>query len=391
MTVAVSQPEISLSRHRRLQECSGFDLFLDLLILCLYCSYQFFSKGNMVGAGEAISVFTILMILLKLFLIVYKNKFNDILSEFNVRAIAPILVLCILFYFGQNRFDLFVAYGLCIALCDLPVQKISDYLGSIFAIFYALHLILYRMGYIREFTDNMPRLTEQGMTYRLALGFDQPNFNTCFILPILAAALVSDNKKKRYLFLAITLCYTFISYRYTDSRTSLIAVVCGVVIWLFSKSFDKYVKHMDYVVIAMIATFVFTTYYVSLKYCGNEKINFVLSQRPAIMRSIQNNGLNLFYNSNLKAEFFTGASIDNFYFMLIYGYGLLVAVGIFYLIIKTAKVAEMHHNKKITLVIVLYLIYGLTENHVLDFGFSYLSLFLFLPFVRPSSFDRKLT
>ena len=108
------------------------------------------------------------------------------------------------------------------------------------------------------------------------------------------------------------------------------------------------------------------------------------------MKNIRGNGLGLFFNSNLKAAYFTGFSIDSFYFMLMYGYGLLVAIPVFYLLVNLSKVAELHGNRQLPIAIMIYLIYGLTENHVLDFGFSYLGLFLFLPFVRQSSFDEQI-
>lgn len=336
--------------------------------------------------GDLVSLVAVLLILFKICLIVYENTSNHILNELNARAVIPILILCALFYSGQNRYDLFVAYGLCIAICDLSVRTISDYVGIIFAIFYGSHLALYQLGYIHEFTDDMPRLTDQGMTYRLALGFDQPNFNICFILPILSAAVVSRKRWKRYAFFIVALAYTLGTYRYTNSRTGLIAVLCGVALWAVSEFIGKYFKRFWLIIALAILACISVTYFVANKYYGDGEVNFLLSQRPAIMKRIAGNGLSLFFNSNLKTAYFTGASIDNFYFMLMYGYGLLVAIAVFYLLIKLSKVAEQHGNRQLPIVIMIYLIYGLTENHVLDFGFSYLALFLFLPFVKQSSF-----
>lgn len=387
MAVITLQRRNALSDSRQSAGCTVFDRSLDIVILCLYCSYQFFSKGDMTETGDLVSILAMLLILFKIGLIVYENTSSHILNEFNARAVIPILVLCALYYLGQNRFDLFVSYGLCIAICDLSAQTISDYVGLIFAIFYGSHLALYQLGFIQEFTADMPRLTDQGMTYRLALGFDQPNFNTCFILPILSAAVVSRKRWKRYAFLFVAMGYTLGTYRYTNARTGLIAVLCGVFLWAISESIGKYVKRFWPIIVWAIIACISATYFVSNKYYGNEKVNFLLSQRPAIMKNIQGNGLGLFFNSNLKAAYFTGDSIDNFYFMLIYGYGLLVAIPVFYLLVNLSKVAELHDNRQLPIVIMIYLIYGLTENHVLDFGFSYLALFLFLPFVRQSSFD----
>lgn len=291
----------------------------------------------------------------------------------------------LLYFVGTGRFDLLGALIVCLAIHDWYSEAFFEWTGIIASTLYGIHLLLYKLGYIKEFVSSIERLTVEGMTYRLALGFDHPNFTAAFILCIVAAAIGCTRQQYKAAFGCIALIYALISYSYTNSRTALYAVVLSLVLLIISIFVHN--RHIYWAFPLAVLISIGYQLYLSLSFHDDGAVNFRWSQRPGIMYNyLVTEGVHLLPNPDVKELITGGASIDSFWFNLIFCAGLLIAVGIFILLFTLCRYTSLHGYTNITFITISYMIYGFSENHVLDFGYGILTILIFMPVIYPTFF-----
>lgn len=369
---------------------SKSDLFLFLIVACMLM-YQYFSKG---GYPRVISSFSAILTgfiaATKILLLISKSKgyfSKKSIIDYTVFTVecGICLLLSFLYFYCQNRPDLLMGLLISIALLDASISLYIRYIGYISVIYYGIHLGLYSLGFITDHVDPMPRLKNGEIIYRYAIGFDHPNYTACFILLIVAAAICSNKVFDRRLFICSSLIFSVISYLYTDSRTAIAVSLVGMFL-CYNRILLSKINLYYFVIITLFGSLIITAA-ISVLFRANSSVNFLFSQRPRIMYELIADGIPMLGNPSLKRSYLSGMSIDSFTFNLLFGYGIIITLSIFFLIIYMAKSAEEYNNRYLCMVIILYLVYGLTENHVLDYGFSIISPIMFIAIFNSSFFE----
>lgn len=366
---------------------SKFQRISNTAIICLMLAYQYFSKGDYNPLyADAVAYSAGFLCAIKI-IGIYKSPMihNPFRNNQQYWIILITLgIISILYYFCQNRLDLLMAFFIALAIQNWNTEDFFTTCGAAGTLFFGIHLILFQLGFIHDFVPAMERLTDNGMIYRSALGFSHPNFVGLFIMVILAAALGCKNKVKRITFLVISVSYSLISFSYTDSRTSLYCVIVGCIIFFIGPLINNRLLPLLFTLITIVN--ITLNCFLSLVYHNNNDVNFFWSQRPRIFYELLQNGIPLYGNAVLKDKYNRGYSIDNFWFNILFFYGLIFLVVIFFLVYNLCRTSVMENNPYISYIVIIYSIYGFTENHVLDYGFSLIAPLMFIAILNRQFF-----
>ena len=207
-------------------------------------------------------------------------------------------------------------------------------------------------------SHNLYRFTDDEVKIRYSLGFIHPNTVFLFFLPIAFAGYYLYGEKLTYKI--ILLISSFILYILSGSRTGFIIVLLLLVLNIIiqKKNVLKFKKILPYLFIAFTVLSIF----IGIKY-GNDTNNVItkaLSNRPYFWNLYIENNLMFSLIGNQEIE---GYFIDNFYILLLVGYGIIGYLIYMYLYYKSLKI--MKPNKKIIIIIFLFLIYGLFESNTI--------------------------
>lgn len=369
----------------------AFNTLCNYLILFFVFLYQYVSKGYYSDSlADLVAAIAIVLALIQITAMLIGGTFyinNTYQKTSHYYLLLLILFIFSFFYFFcQRRFDLVVGLLICVALHNWNIDSFFKATGILSSIMYGSHLLLYRLGYIQEHARIMDRATDNGTIYRYAIGFDHPNFTAPFILLILASAIGCRRTSQRLIFGAIGFLYSIISYEYTNSRTALAATLFAIVILLFS----FFIKSPHLYVLFPVTTIasVGLMLYLAFAYHDDPTVNFRWSQRPSIIYNLfQDYGLSLYGNEELNTiNRETGGSIDNYWFNLLFSYGIIITIVVFVLLYILCKTSCRYNSPNMVWVVVMYMVYGMSEHHVFDYGFSILSILIFMPIVYPLFF-----
>lgn len=369
---------------------SGMNCF-DFLIFLMIFLYQFISKGSYPDYLSNISVIFVTFLLGIRFIYNLKTQtFRQLLISSNF---IFGLLFSIIFAFGyaycQGRFDLVMSLLISVAFWNIGLDLYFRYIGYVVSALFLSHLLLYMFGIIQEHVADMERLTDEGVIYRKALGFDHPNYTACFILAILSAGIVVKKIYEKFFFLSCAFVVNLLCFRLTDSRTAFISVIAGFVIFvIFSKILNRRDGYI-YVIFTLLISF-FLSIFIPYLFYDNTNVNFIFSQRPRLFYNLLQNPVPVFSNNEMKIRYLSGESIDNFLLNILYGYGIIILLVIVIVLVHLSKTDLQRKSNEISTIIIIYLIYGLTENHVLDYGFTVIGPLLFLSLLNPNFFDKDI-
>lgn len=242
--------------------------------------------------------------------------------------------------------------------------------------------------------DVYTKIDEKGIEIlRYSLGFSHPNitFLNFFILVTLYVYLKNKNiKLVNYLVIIIS---AIVLYKITYSRTGLISIF--IVIFfsvLFNRiSFDKN-KIFKNIIIFIPSIAGVGSLCISYFYNSSNKvmsfINEILTGRLELgHRFLMNYKINLFGQEIIESSNLDGAylRIDNGYISLILVYGLISFL--LFLCIQTLLLKRLFNEKRYydILLIVVFLIYGISENYIYNI-FVNISLI----FINDILFNKKI-
>lgn len=300
------------------------------------------------------------------------------------RAIL-IFLLGIAYFMPLHQIDLIMAMLLAIALCDMTVEDSFEYAGYVSSVLFAIQLSLYKFGLI---VDKMQwdRYDEDiAVSARRAIGFGHPNFVGLFVFPVLVAFLVSKRKTSRIYFGVIGLAYAYITYKYTDSRTFFYTAIVILFFGLIRDVFANSLFCAKCLILAVPVT-VGATFALAIWGNSNYSLSLLLSGRPYLWNRIISREMPRLYGptGSIKAYYQQGKSIDNIWMHLFYVYGILITLVIIVLLCYFLNKCVSDGHVYLALVAVAYLIYGLMEHHLFDYGYSVFPIILFAPFFNSS-------
>ena len=294
-------------------------------------------------------VFMILMIVILIFS--KRMTKNQLFRAFIILIIALIFTI---YYEDVNFLISLILATLCINKKDDSYIKVFFYSSLIL---YLLTIFLNAMNIIPS--HDMFRLADGTYKIRHSLGFTHPNEVFLYFLPIVLTGYYLYWDKR--LFRAIVLIASIVLYTYSFCRTGFVAVIILYIIDFLSKKKDDF-KLINKIVPSLFIIFTLLSVIIAIKFGDNltNPISSLLSGRPYYWNYyIKNNLLITFLGNNRVEGFF----LDSFYMYLLVQLGL--AGFAVYLYTYYKSLCLMKFNKKYSIIIVTFLIYGLFEANVI--------------------------
>lgn len=362
------------------------DLFLFFIIsLSLGYKYsaQIFFDNRLISYAVLIVTFCVEAIS-----IVYHAKDANGILSISLLRLCSCAIVCILFFIPRSQPDLVLSFLLLLSVVAIGIPAFIEYYAFIASIFFALQLLLFKIGIIVDHTDLSRTETGTVAKFRSSLGFDHPNYVICFIFPILCGAIYSKKLKNKLSFLIMSTFFCIASYIETDSRTCLSVLLVAIVLCFISMSENISARLSKY---SYLLPFFFLgiSFLVTLLN-SNLRMNQFLSWRPYSWYSALADGVKPFGPSAGNQKLYdNGGSIDNFYLHTLLMHGYVVCIIILFCLSVLAKQSCENRDYGICLIIILYLIYGLMEHHGLDYGYSILSPLILVPVLYQSNRGKK--
>lgn len=317
--------------------------FLDLPLFLLGINYVLYNALSMESMKI---VFRMVAIILFLIGWILKGNFKIDLKAF----IAIILALISLILNGSMalNFTVLVLFAIC---AEYPIETI---IKSAFRINVSLVLLMIILM-VSHVVDNTSYISTMGRL-RQTLGFENPNVAALFYSSAIYLFLASRRElKKRSVFVAFLL--TAVIFLYTNSRTSLVALLIFVGLELLYLIFEK--KSMDKAkLIFGKCAVIFIDVLFALNLISVFMINkfMVLDQLlsyriSTFSRMINSAGLRCFLLGG------TIKTVDNFYYMLLFQYGIIIYVFVAYSThAAMKKMIENLNIKYVALLVGLFLV-----------------------------------
>lgn len=213
-------------------------------------------------------------------------------------------------------------------------------------------------------------------TIRYTLGFLHPNSAMNHYFVILTYYLVLYYDKIMIKEIIIIFLITLVLYNFTDSRTGLICTLLLIILMVYQKYFNiKYMKKMILILSQYIfpAIFVFSIFiFIGLEYTECpifEVINSLVSNRFSLASYLFDNyQINLFGHNLMLGNVFGAyvnnsvAVVDNFYFYILFNFGVSSILIVSYFTYKIAKFNRTNNNSLLNGIMIIYCIYFIFEK-----------------------------
>jgi hypothetical protein len=335
-----------------------------LLIIMLLCTFKIYHKiiKNEMPRIENWSSSTLLIMLIIIYLTIIGGDANFLIPF--ILSIA----------FSYSNIDKFVKYFL--------ISSIICFIATI--ALNTIGIIPDQVQVIRIDQNNVKII-------RNCLGFEHPNNGFLFLLPIVFGIYyLAKNIKQRIYGFIISLLLSLYVYYQTMTRTGMI-IIC---IYLFiAYLLDKKILNQKKILkMGRYSFFILSIISLLIAYIwGSDPYNdisILLTGRPFIWNAYINQGTHFFGNffghpeEIYKGEFMPcfGDSLDNYFIFILYYYGLFgfILLGILYY--KALKYCEYKNDIKLYIIIIGYMLYGITEANNSIFSINFSHIFLFLPY-----------
>ncbi|NMN02472.1 hypothetical protein [Bifidobacterium panos] len=365
-------------------------LIIALSLLAKYADQVFFSNSLYVYLTVLVVAFLCASKVMWLLVGGYRFSGKQLIAVVALSGLACAYFLCL------NKIDLIMALFIALALLDLGVTRYVGYWGIAAGLFFIVNLIAYVTGAVMDHVS-VVHVEGDGLGTRLSLGFDHPNYSICFLLPLICAGIYTRDRLTKTVCLLSAAALVSITYYFTASRTAILSAIFGIFLIVLSYFIRRWPGVACLTVLAPWAMLCLSVI-VATVFGNDSRLNQLLSSRPlSWSQGIQH--IQVFGASEYTKNLFsTGGSLDNFYIYMLCGYGVVLALIIFLLfsllagtvgnlfrftLVKDVKVEESQKNIEVCLMILVYLVMGFTERHVLDFGFGILAPLLLWAVIEP--------
>lgn len=286
------------------------------------------------------------------------------------------LIFCgtLVYYFTKNTIMLTIIIVLLAskyANVDTTIKTlyyINIFLLLVHICYYLVYLILAKSD-----LSIVTRLKGDKIIYRYAFFMIHPNVFANYVFWTVAMYYYLYFDKIKISTYIMTFLLAMFIYYFPNSRTSAILILMLIILTLISKKGIKikYIKSIYFIISVILFI---------LMMLQNNQITLVvdnlLSTRITMATvSVEKYGIKLFGNdiaTGIKTAYANGkyvnniANIDCLYYSLILNYGLVSYIIFSYLIMKVDKKRnseeDMKYNEKSKIMIILLLLYGITES-----------------------------
>ncbi|WP_283694872.1 hypothetical protein [Clostridium perfringens] len=209
------------------------------------------------------------------------------------------------------------------------------------------------------------RLASNSIYKRYSLGFEHANQAMLFWLGIALGYLSLSNRKNVFKLSFFIGLITFIIYKLTVSRTSMLVIYFAIaLIIIFRKSLNKPISKTKRICLAVFPTILTIISFLSIELYKYNFINLLFSGRFALYNMYFNiAGLNLFGNEYIEKN----AMLDNSYLHTFLSKGVIFSL--IYLIFIYYLIAKRRELTTIDAIILLgYFIVGFAETMLFKFN-----------------------
>lgn len=325
-----------------------------LVFLCILFKYLI-----VYGVSQTILYMYMMIVAVIIMIDIINKKFSR--NEFlKIMFFLGISAYFVVIYQDVNFLISFLLAMLCIRRNDNSFVKMF-FISSVFM--YILTIILNNFGVLES--HNIYRMSENELILRNSLGFSHPNEVFLFFIPIaLAGYYLYSDKIIYYIILIVT---SSILYQISDSRTGFIVIICIIIFQLFSKKVVRFKlnKILPYVILILTILSIWLA-----KTYGNDlenNISDMFSGRPYYWNYYLENGKMFTILGKNQIE---DVYLDNFYLYMLVELGI-VGYMIYYMIYYNGF-KKIYMNNKMVVIIITFLIYGISETNVIIGSINFL-------------------
>ncbi|AYE33883.1 hypothetical protein [Clostridium septicum] len=281
---------------------------------------------------------------------------------------------------------------------NIPLNRLIEVVFKFKILTFIVTIILSLLGIIEN--NKSFRFMENGdVITRYSLGFPHANvtYLNFFIIVLLYLYIYYDKVKLRNY--VVILFLSMLLYKITDSRTGIISVIISLIIPIVLKN-KKIIKNaitrkiIIFLPVICGGFSVFSGIYYSSGNLVLQKINQALTGRIELaskflsLYKIKPFGQVIIEGSNLNGSYLR---IDNGYISLLLAYGIVSFIVFIILETKLLKKYMLDERYREILLIVSFLIYGITEVYIYNIFVNISLIFLCELLYKPVSDERYLS
>ena len=338
-----------------MSKVTAFKLLTFITILLSYLSVTVYKYSSLMDAILA------LLILGISFIYVFKKDIKIKVSNFLLIYISIFLVVLTQ---RTNLISLSLISAIVIVAEKTQEINVNDYIKISISCFVIVLLLYFIFGFNSNMDGQIWRVANQATLKRSALGFQHANQAMFKWFSIALALLTLCNKRNVYKITMIVCIISYIIYKFTISRTSMITIIItSILLLLFRKRLSKTVNTNLRHIIALLPLIYTLISYASISLSDFTYINDLFSGRFALYEHyISLSGLNLLGSSFIE----NNAMLDNSYLHLFLSKGIVFALVyimfIYFLIKKNQKLTYCE-----SIIIIGYFTAGLAETVLFKF------------------------
>lgn len=316
-----------------------------------------FLKGFGLAANSTIYSIAYVFVLFGTLISVISRKSHK--KELAVLLIAVGLGFLTFVLSGETTF-LFSAI-LIVAVRELDLRSVMKVLLVSRIVAFVLNITLSLTGIIPFNSFSFYRESVGGYILRYSFGYAHPNlFHSSFTLIVIIFGYLRS-ARLRLSEVVIVLLANSVVFELSQSRTNFIITVVYCVLALIFRFSRLDIKKTGHVTKLLFLGCILLSFLVAYAYGKIEVvdvINSLLTGRIRYMSQVLTNyGIPIINHGTYE-----GITFDNGYFDLLYNGGLLIGVLYVILLLKTIKMAVDNKNKDALLLIVINLLFSLTES-----------------------------
>lgn len=324
-----------------------------IVFVALFLKY--FSMWNylFIGKFETSTIIIALFILVSFISILsYKIRKKDL------KKVVYLLIMGGIIVFINPKFDFLVAiiFAIIFSVEENGDKKFIKYYFINSLILFICTIFLYLIGVLPS--NDSARVIDDGVLTRYSFGFAGINILFLCLMPIFTSFMIYKQeyvitKKVKVSFMIFLISLLF--YKITLCRTGFLIAIILILVNLItnkinSNKYEKYIKY-SYFVLTILSIFI------ASKYLQFERLNEILSDRLYFW----NKYITMYNISLFGKPIIKGFPLDNVYLTHLYIDGIIISA--LYIIINFSVAKKMSKNKMISLVFILFSLYGLFENN----------------------------
>lgn len=356
-------------------------VYISLSVVLLMSSYRYFNFANFIDK------FLLFILVIFSVLTMFFSKYR--FSEFFLLLIA--MFISIIFVLVTKDTFIMILLVLSIAFTKLDqvvVIKKVFVLSTISAIFV---VVSFKLGIITQY------VMYRGGTPRFSLGFYHPNTVGVVFFMLIAEYFYIKRDNLKLIDFVLSTALAMLMYRITDSRTTLIVILFLIISIFFVRFLSlKRGKKFLYFCLLLPILFPVLSIWAVQNYQSNNfvyKINQILSGRIYYGNLFINTyGIHMFGDQNVKIigtkqvmESYgavKGMILDNSYLLTLVDNGVFILILLtslyLYLMFRVLK----NENYYLLVILIGYLILGLSESFLFNYHYNIFLLFIATPFFQ---------